>query len=96
MDRGPGFDSPQLRRRSAAAARIVTLGIALFGVNLIAVYLASEISTGFELEDLDAAVSATFWLWLLNVIVHVMVAVRTRRRDEPNDGGPPQRASART
>jgi uncharacterized membrane protein YvlD (DUF360 family) len=74
----------------------VTLGIALFGVNLIAVYLASEISTGFELEDLDAAVSATFWLWLLNVIVHVMVAVRTRRRDEPNDGGRPERASART
>jgi len=67
-------------RKLAAPLIVLTLGIALFGVNLFAVYLASEISTGFELDDLDAAMSATFWLWLANVIMHAVLALRSRRQ----------------
>jgi putative membrane protein len=66
-------------RKLAAPLIILTLGIALFGVNLLAVYLASEISSGFELENLNAAVSATFWLWLVNAILQIGLAIDARR-----------------
>jgi putative membrane protein len=66
-------------RKLAAPLIILTLGIALFGVNLVAVYLASEISSGFELENLNAAVSATFWLWLVNAILQIGLAIDARR-----------------
>jgi putative membrane protein len=69
-------------RKLAAPLIILTLGIALFGVNLLAVYLASEISTGFELDDLNAAMSATFWLWLVNVVVHAVLALGSGRSDD--------------
>jgi putative membrane protein len=83
-------------RKLAAPMIILTLGIALFGVNLLAVYLASEVSTGFELDDLNAAVSATFWLWLVNVIVQSMIAVQARRRQETDSGTRLGRASTRS
>jgi len=74
-------------RKLAAPLIVLTLGIALFGINLLAVYLASVISTGFELDGLDAAVSATFWLWLVNAIVHAVIAIQARRgRDEAQPG----------
>jgi putative membrane protein len=75
-------------RKLAAPLIILTLGIALFGVNLLAVYLASEISSGFELDDLNAAVSATFYLWLVNAIVQLGLVVAARRdHDDPESGG---------
>jgi len=82
-------------RKLAAPLIILTLGIALFGVNLLAVYLASEVSSGFELDDLNAAVSATFWLWLVNVIVQSMLAIHARRRQHPDPATRPGRVSAR-
>jgi putative membrane protein len=83
-------------RKLAAPMIILTLGIALFGVNLLAVYLASEISTGFELDDLNAAVSATFWLWLVNVIMQSVIAIQARRRQETDAGTRLGRASRRS
>ena len=82
-------------RRLAAPLIILTLGVALFGVNLLAVYLASEISTGFELDDLNAAVSATFWLWLVNAIVHAAIALHARRRHHEPELGAGSRRSRR-
>ena len=82
-------------RRLAAPLIVLTFGIALFGVNLLAVYLASEISTGFELDDLDAAVSATFWLWLVNAIVQAVIAIQARRRRDDAQPGAGTRGARR-
>jgi uncharacterized membrane protein YvlD (DUF360 family) len=81
-------------RKLAAPLIILTLGIALFGVNLLAVYLASEISTGFELDDLNAAASAAVWLWLVNLILHGVFSPRRRNRADA-DSASASRASAR-
>ena len=72
-------------KKLAAPLIIVTLGIALFFVNLLGVYLASEISTGFTIDDFDATITVAFFLWIANALVQAAFAF-ARRRDEDRAG----------
>lgn len=69
-------------KKLAAPLIVVTLGIAIFVVNLVSVYLASEISSGFTLDDFDAAITVTIFLWIANALLHAGFALARRRDDE--------------
>jgi putative membrane protein len=49
---------------------ILTLGIALFFVDLFMLYLTSWILPSFKINSFGAAIGATIIVWLVNVILH--------------------------
>jgi putative membrane protein len=49
---------------------VLTLGIALFFVDLLMLYITSWISPSFTIESFGAAIGATIVIWLVNVILH--------------------------
>jgi putative membrane protein len=48
---------------------ILTLGIALFFVNLFMLYITSWILPSFEINSFGAAIGATIVIWFVNVIL---------------------------
>ena len=58
---------------------IVTLGIALFFVNLLMLYVTSWVSPGFEIDGFWSAVGGTIVIWLVNSILHSVFGLDDRR-----------------
>jgi putative membrane protein len=58
---------------------IITLGIALFFINLFMLYITSWIVPGFALETFRAAVWATIVIWAVNWVLHAVFGVEERR-----------------
>jgi len=68
---------------------ILTLGIALFFVNLLMLYITSWIVPGFSISGFWSAVGATIIIWIVNSILSAVFGVddwrddRRRRRLDP-------------
>jgi len=59
---------------------IVTLGIVLFFINLLMLYITSWIVTGFDIDSFMSAVWATVVITLVNWLLHGVFDVDSRRR----------------
>ena len=57
---------------------ILTLGLALFFVNLLMLYLTSWIVDDFKVESFGAAILATIIVWVVNTVLEAIFG-----RDEP-------------
>lgn len=68
---------------------IITLGIALFFVNLLMLYLTSWIVSDFRLEGFWTAVGGTLVIWLVNLVLSMAfgrpeeISERRERRRVP-------------
>ena len=51
---------------------ILTLGLALFFVNLLMLYLTSWIVDDFKVESFGAAILATIIVWVVNTVLEVV------------------------
>jgi putative membrane protein len=63
---------------------ILTLGVALFFVNLLMLYLTSWVVDEFTVDSFGAAILATIIIWVVNVILEAIftrVESRPRERD---------------
>jgi putative membrane protein len=58
---------------------VLTLGIALFFVNLLMLYLTSWLVDGFKIDDFWSAVGATIIVWLVNALLSATVFRRVER-----------------
>jgi putative membrane protein len=61
---------------------IVTLGIALFFINLLMLYTTSWIVDDFTIDGFGAAVGATIVVWLVNTALELAFGSVRRREDE--------------
>jgi putative membrane protein len=61
---------------------ILTLGVALFFVNLLMLYLTSWVVDDFTIDTFGAAVLATIIVWVVNVILEALFERDERRRRE--------------
>ena len=61
---------------------VLTLGIALFFVNLLMLYITSWLVRDFEIESFWAAVGGTVVIWLVNLILYAVFGLNdwSRRR----------------
>ena len=59
---------------------ILTLGIALFFVNLLMLYLTSWIVDDFSVDSFGAAILATIIVWAVNTLLEAVFAFDDRRR----------------
>jgi putative membrane protein len=59
---------------------ILTLGIALFFVNLLMLYITSWVISGFHIDSFGAAVGGTIVIWLVNLVLHGVFGLDDRRR----------------
>ena len=64
---------------------IITLGIALFFVNLLMLYLTSWIVDDFTIDSFGAAILATIIVWLVNTVLEAFFGddLRPRPRRDP-------------
>jgi putative membrane protein len=60
---------------------ILTVGIALFFVNLLMLYLTAWIAPGFRIDTFRDAVIGTIVIWLVNVVLRTVFEVDGRRRE---------------
>ena len=60
---------------------ILTLGIALFFVNLLMLYITSWVMPGFHIDSFGAAIGGTIVIWLVNVIVYAVLGLNRRADD---------------
>jgi putative membrane protein len=58
---------------------ILTLGIALFLVNILMLYVTSWIVSGFKIQDFWAAVWATIVIWLVNWVLQIVFDIDDRK-----------------
>jgi putative membrane protein len=61
---------------------ILTLGIALFFVNLLMLYVTSWIVGDFQIDSFGSAVGATIIVWAVNALLSATVFRRFREGDE--------------
>jgi len=61
---------------------ILTLGVALFFVNLLMLYLTSWVVDDFTIDTFGAAILATIIVWVVNVILEALFERDERRRRE--------------
>jgi putative membrane protein len=59
---------------------VVTLGIALFFVNLLMLYLTSWIVDDFTIDGFGWAILATIIVWIVNVVLEAIFARDARAR----------------
>ena len=59
---------------------ILTLGVALFFINLLMLYITSWIVSGFDLDSFRSALWATLIITVVNWILHGIFDVDERRR----------------
>jgi putative membrane protein len=57
---------------------IITLGIALFFINLLMLYLTSWIVSDFNIDDFGSAIAATIIVWLVNTVLEVAFTTAAR------------------
>ena len=60
---------------------ILTLGIALFFVNLLMLYITSWIVSDFTIDSFGSAVGATIIVWAVNAVLEATVFRRVRDED---------------
>jgi putative membrane protein len=60
---------------------VLTLGVALFFVNLLMLYLTSWLAPGFRIDGFGDAVLATLVIWVVNLVLRAVFDVEGRRRD---------------
>jgi putative membrane protein len=62
---------------------ILTLGLALFFVNLLMLYLTSWVVDDFKVESFGSAIVATIIVWLVNTVLEAIfdAGERARERD---------------
>ena len=63
---------------------IITLGIALFFINLLMLYLTSWIVDDFTVDGFWEAILATIIIWIVNVILEALFGREAGRRREPD------------
>jgi putative membrane protein len=63
---------------------ILTLGIALFFINLLMLYLTSWIVDDFTVDSFWEAIVATIIIWIVNVILEALFGREARGRSEPD------------
>ena len=61
---------------------ILTLGIALFFVNLFMLYITSWILPSFEINSFGAAIGATIVIWFVNVILQSAFGLNRDKDDK--------------
>ena len=69
---------------------LVTLGIALFFINILMLYITSWIVSGFEISHFGAAVWASIVIWGVNWILQIVFDVDDRtgkRKKQPARAG---------
>jgi putative membrane protein len=57
---------------------IVTLGLALFFVNLLMLYITDWVLSGFHIRTFGAGVLATLIVWAVNVVLEATLGRRVR------------------
>ena len=69
---------------------VLTLGIALFFVNLLMLYVTSWIVSGFTIDGFWSAVGATIVIWLVNWLLSVTLFRRLHEeeREREREQGP--------
>jgi putative membrane protein len=62
---------------------VLTLGIALFFVNLLMLYITSWLVSGFEIDSFGAAVLGTIVIWFVNLILYAVFGLNdwSRKRE---------------
>lgn len=58
----------------ALPAIILTLGVALFFVNLLMLVIAAWVTPGFTIDGFWPAVGATIVVWAVNAVLHSLLA----------------------
>jgi putative membrane protein len=58
----------------------LTLGIALFFIDLLMLYITSWVMSGFDIDGFRAAVAGTIVIWLVNVVLHAVFGINDRNR----------------
>ena len=64
---------------------ILTLGLALFFVNLLMLYLTSWIVDDFKVESFGAAILATIIVWIVNTLLEAAFGRVERPRERYAD-----------
>ena len=64
---------------------IITLGLALFFVNLLMLYLTSWIVDDFKVESFGAAILATIIVWVVNTVLEAVFGRDERKRERYAD-----------
>ena len=64
---------------------ILTLGLALFFVNLLMLYLTSWIVDDFKVESFGAAILATIIVWIVNTVLEAVFGRVERPRERYAD-----------
>jgi putative membrane protein len=64
---------------------ILTLGLALFFVNLFMLYLTSWVVDDFTVDGFGAAIVATIIIWVVNTILEALFSRDERRRGETRE-----------
>jgi putative membrane protein len=59
---------------------LLTLGIALFFIDLLMLYITSWVMSGFDIDSFRAAIAGTIVIWLVNVVLHAVFGIRDRDR----------------
>jgi putative membrane protein len=60
---------------------ILTVGLGLFLVSLLMLYLTAWIAPGFRVDGFGDAVLGTIVIWAVNVVLRALVDPRRRRQD---------------
>jgi putative membrane protein len=60
---------------------ILTLGLALFFVNLLMLYLTSWVVDDFKVDSFGAAIVATIIIWLVNTVLEAVFSRDERERE---------------
>jgi putative membrane protein len=58
---------------------VLTLGIALFFVNLLMLYITSWVVPGFDIDGFWGAVGATIVIWIVNSVLQSVFGIEDRR-----------------
>jgi putative membrane protein len=62
---------------------LLTLGLALFPLNILMLYVTSWIVPGFSIETLQAGIWATVVVWAVNWALHALLALAGQRPRSP-------------
>jgi putative membrane protein len=58
---------------------ILTMGIALFFVNLLVLVITAWVTDGIDIDSFGAAVGGTIVLWIVNSILHALLGIDDAR-----------------
>ena len=63
---------------------IITMGIALFFVNLLVLVMTAWLTDGIDIDSFGAAVGGTIVLWLVNSALHAVLGIDDARTARAN------------